>query len=356
MGAIHLTKSKEKCILSETILEGKRWKNQEKILQKYLAKYPYLLQGPNDMPLILVACEVQLDSGDVDIFLVNNQGLPVLVEVKLKKNPQSSREVIGQIIEYVSSITLLKFDELNSRVDHRLEKVLREISNNETDYKIKREYFERKLENQEFRLILAVDALKNVLLRSWLYESAHTTNDVRLVEIKHYSINDKEDLLFSNHLISQTSHLVCNPRASRRCLLDVVEWYNQQIATLGYFAEYRGPSNHAIFIQNWPNDIHYEFNDWIEDNQISVEIELNLKNKQLIGLKDIIRSFKDSININSCGRIKWCPRYKNWARLAFFFQADYHPSVISLAMKNLIQQTEKQLTNEIESILIHGTP
>jgi len=113
MNVIHIP---DRVRLQEEDLPEKTWKGNEKYLQKILADNPELLQERFDFPLVLVYRELKIEAGHIDIFLIDSQGLPVLVEVKLLANPQSEREVVGQIISYASSLPQLNFDELNSRV------------------------------------------------------------------------------------------------------------------------------------------------------------------------------------------------------------------------------------------------
>lgn len=138
--------------LQEQDLPEKTWKGNEKYLQEILADNPELLQERFDFPLVLIDRELKIEAGHTDIFLIDAQGLPVLVEVKLLANPQSEREVVGQIISYASSLPQLKYTEFNSRVNNELERKLKSISANEEEYKIKKEYFWKKFENGEYRL------------------------------------------------------------------------------------------------------------------------------------------------------------------------------------------------------------
>jgi len=139
-------------------------------------------------------------------------------------------------------------------------------------------------------LIIATDSTPNELLRTWLFENAHSDLDVRLVEIKKHRLNDSDELLISKHLVSYESHLVRDPRAVRKCLSDTAKTFNASFSNLGYFAKNRGPTNYAIFIATWPEAIRYEFNDWLRINQISIEIELNLKAKDLKPLVEVLKN------------------------------------------------------------------
>jgi hypothetical protein len=346
---MNVIRTSDKKRLLEQDLPEKTWKGNEKYLQKTLAENPELLQEKFDFPLFLIDRELEIEAGHTDIFLIDSQGLPVLVEVKLLANPQSEREVVGQIISYASSLPQLKYNEFNSRVKNELERKIQAISENEEEYKIKKEYFWKKFEHGEYRLIIATDSTPNELLRTWLFENAHSNLDIRLVEIKKHRLDESDELLISKHLVSYESHLVKDPRAVRKCLSDTAETFNSLYSNLGYSAKKQGPTNYAIFIPGWPKTIHYEFNDWLKINQISIEIELSLKAKDLKPLVETLQEFQN-LTPNSFGKVRWCPNRSNYARIAFLYNADFNPLVIVNAMKELIDETRIKISSILEEL------
>jgi len=56
-------------------------------------------------------------AGSLDLLLVDAEGVPVAVEVKLARNSQSRREATAQAFDYVSDLTQLTVDELDDVVD-----------------------------------------------------------------------------------------------------------------------------------------------------------------------------------------------------------------------------------------------
>ena len=63
--------------------------NNEAELQKLLADNPSMLQNEAEPSLALVKREVNLgSSGYLDLLLINSDGLPIAVEVKLQKNAE----------------------------------------------------------------------------------------------------------------------------------------------------------------------------------------------------------------------------------------------------------------------------
>jgi len=82
----------------------------ESALQGLLAQNPDLLAGhqidpSSEEPLrfLLLCREMPVAGGALDLLFVDENAVLTLVEAKLAQNPESSRTVIGQIVEYASA-------------------------------------------------------------------------------------------------------------------------------------------------------------------------------------------------------------------------------------------------------------
>jgi hypothetical protein len=69
------------------------------------------------VPVISVCKELSTPSGGyVDILLVTPQGRLAVVEVKLWRNPQARREVIGQLLEYAKDLSTWHYEGLDAAI------------------------------------------------------------------------------------------------------------------------------------------------------------------------------------------------------------------------------------------------
>ncbi len=82
----------------------------EDAFQKLLERYPEIVPGKQIRPgadnpprFILLRREAPISNWSLDHLLVDQFGVLTLVECKLLENPESRREVVGQIIEYASN-------------------------------------------------------------------------------------------------------------------------------------------------------------------------------------------------------------------------------------------------------------
>ncbi len=335
-------------LIRQEKIKGKNTKEKEKSLQELLSGNPGLLHLSDESPLFFIDREIKLNCGDIDILLVNREGRITIVEVKLEKNPEIDRHIIGQIVDYASSLPLLQFEELNARTTGKLDKVLKEISSNDEHYNQKREHCIETLKRGIFQLIIAVDTAPNELLRKWLYESAHTDLDLRLVTIQKFQINESEELITSSILVSREAHRIRNPKATHPSLVQVIEHYEKMSAPKDQGHKKSGPTNYAIYIKNWPDSVHYEFNYWEKTNSISIEIMV--KKKECPQISDTIHELKDNLSKKICDEVRWCPDRGGWSRLAFLFSADILPVTIAEKMAVLIPMSQPV----IERILVNN--
>lgn len=92
----------------------------EDALQDLLDQHPELLPArdidPALGPLISLGREIVTSVGQIDNLFVTPSGQLVVVEAKLWKNPEARREVVGQIIDYASALSMLTVDELDGLV------------------------------------------------------------------------------------------------------------------------------------------------------------------------------------------------------------------------------------------------
>ncbi|MGO9207117.1 MAG: hypothetical protein ACLQBX_13230, partial [Candidatus Limnocylindrales bacterium] len=87
-----------------------------------IARAPQVLPLSGNPNLVVLGTEVPLGSGYADIVAVEKSGRPVVIEVKLAKNPESRRAVIAQILAYASSIYRTSVDEFTAALGASLAK------------------------------------------------------------------------------------------------------------------------------------------------------------------------------------------------------------------------------------------
>jgi len=70
---------------------------------------------------VAICRELMTPAGPIDNFLVTPSGLPIIVECKLWRNPESRREVVGQIIDYAKELSRWTSSDVQREVSRRLQ-------------------------------------------------------------------------------------------------------------------------------------------------------------------------------------------------------------------------------------------
>src|SRR5207245_352731 len=91
-------------------------------LHELIARAPQVLPLSGNPSLVVLGTEVPLGPGFADIVAVETSGRPVVIEVKLAKNPESQRAVIAQVLAYASRIYRNSLDEFTASLGPSLAK------------------------------------------------------------------------------------------------------------------------------------------------------------------------------------------------------------------------------------------
>ncbi len=165
-------------------------KSLEDALQSLLQGYPELIPGSQIDPasedpprFVLLRREMPVGSWSLDHLFVDQHGILTLVETKLIQNPESRREVIGQIVEYAANAQdswasgrlRQAASEFWSQQGRDLEEVLHEAFPEQDSDDLWREV-ETNLKQGRIWLIVAADSLRPEVRRMIEYLNAEMQN------------------------------------------------------------------------------------------------------------------------------------------------------------------------------------
>ena len=117
------------------------------------------------------------------------------MEVKLKANSESHRGVIGQLLDYLSSLSRLNFEIINKNTNGKLEEIaLSFFPNQSSDIRKTglnefRTKFDSNLRTHRIRGIIAVDDAHLDLLKTFHYLNDPSPQDYRLVTVQRNRIS-----------------------------------------------------------------------------------------------------------------------------------------------------------------------
>jgi hypothetical protein len=148
----------------------------EEALEQLLAASPDLLPGSSAGPMV-VARQVQTGAGPADLIGISLDGSVLLVECKLRANPEIRRAVVGQLFAYASALWKMPVEEFERAVAARLGRVL--AGDEAWDEGSFRANLARTLLEGRFRLVIAVDL------------NEHTIGEVEIVALEIGYLSDE---------------------------------------------------------------------------------------------------------------------------------------------------------------------
>ncbi|WP_292731402.1 endonuclease NucS [Methanoculleus sp.] len=246
-------------------------------LQEILAGHPVLLVDRGDSALVTISREFAFEGGFADIFLIDSNGLPVIVEVKLARNGESRREVVGRLCDYLSAMGRLTPDEVNERSAGLLGETFQSMAGaegeeNPEDWLARlKSNFASYLRAGQIRGIIVLDAAPDDRIREFSYLNEHNDLDLRLLVVERYRLGRHEYFYHSRFLVSGEA----DPEIKRQRLRlrSIVEKFSKMKPPI--FSTHAARENVRVYREGWPTAVHYEFSDW--KDSISIEIQVNHK-------------------------------------------------------------------------------
>jgi len=317
-------------------------------LQEILAGHPVLLVDRGDSALVTICREFPLESGFVDLFLIDSNGLPVIVGVKLARNEESRREIIGQLCDSLSAMRNLTPDEANERSAGFLEETLRSMAgaegaeNPDDRLALVKSNFGSYLRAGQVRGIVVLDAAPDDLIREFSYLNEHSDLDLRLLVVERYRLGRTEYFYHSRFLVSGKTDPEMKRQRLRLRLID--EAFSKMKAPL-FSTRVTGSENVSVYREGWPEAVHYEFSDWKDSSSIEVQV----RDREYPKVADFLPRLRDSLLtvIPKTQRVELVTDSAGWVRLQFFFGEEIDPYWIAQSMVRLCK-TEKDISTLLQ--------
>lgn len=333
-------------------------------LQKLLFYNPDLLKRDSDLPLKSVCNPLSLDSGGLDLFLINREGLPIAVEVKYERNQESARIIIGQLLDYISSLSKLNYDKINSITEGKLEgTALSFLGDTESEeFKIQflkefKQKFNSNLNSRRIRGILALDSAPLGLLKTFNYLNDHAVDDYRLVTIQRSKLAVKTDGgITKEYDIIHSAFPIFNedldPSQIRPYFKliknEFFEMYHPGITSELVYSKGK-IKNIRNRCSDWnDSNFYYEISDW--ENRVSIEIQaFKSDRKDVIELiKQLEISLKSKLRCDN-SNWKWTNNSGGFGRLMFYYDSEKDPHMIAEDLCILIEESRNILSKAINT-------
>ncbi len=316
-------------------------------LQEILAGHPVLLVDRGDSALVTISREFPFEAGFADIFLIDSNGLLVIVEVKLARNEESRREIVGRLCDHLSAMRNLTPDEVNKRSADRLEETLQSMAGAEGEENpgerlaLLKSNVASYLRAGQIRGIVVLDAAPDDLIREFSYLNEHSDLDLRLLVVERYRLSRHEYFYHSRFLVSGEADPEIKRQRLRLRL--VVEKFSKLKPPI--FSTHATRENVCIYREGWPGAVHYEFGDWKD----SISIEIQVRHKEYPKVADFLPGLREHLStvIPDTQRVELATDSSGWTRLQFFFGEEIDPYRIAQSMVRLCR-TEKDISTLLQ--------
>jgi hypothetical protein len=235
-------------------------KSLEDALQSLFEEYPSIIPGTQINPaseepphFALLRREMPVGSWSLDHLFVDQFGVPTLVETKLLQNPESRRDVIGQLIEYAANAhaewgsgkARQRAAEYWSKRGEDLDEILQEsLSPSDID-QLWRD-FESNLEQGRLRLILAADSIRPEVRRMIEYLNSEMQNaEILGLELRVYG-EEKGQVILAPRVVGQTQAI-----ADRRAATAPVTAWNPARLREAYQEASGGETSRLAALLEW---------------------------------------------------------------------------------------------------------
>lgn len=195
---------------------------KEDDLQKWLDDHPESLPidrlSPGFSPLVSLGREIR----KIDNLFLSPSGRLTVVEAKLWRNPEATRKVLSQILDYASDLSSLSYEQFEkacqtasgSHVTGGQSLFQLMQSSKASDLlpheDVFHDSFERNLRNGRFMLLIAGDGIRENLesLLEALHEYSNLQFTFGLVEIRLYQQPDNENTIVIPNLVAHSKEIV----------------------------------------------------------------------------------------------------------------------------------------------------
>lgn len=312
--------------------------SEEWELKGILINNPELLLIDGEPPVKLVGSEIEApDAGRVDLLLVNSEGLPMTVNVRMGGGDYSG--IITSALKNAASLSQFSARELDAELNGTLGGALESFYSNLNDYfAIERRWkaCDTFLLEEQIRLIFAVDEASDDLIRLVRFIDSNSDFDLRLVVIKKYVIKDDEDVLIPEIVVSGEG-VFEHPRVRFMAAVDAYSI----VAPKGFKLAGKEPDWKEIRPAGWGGSAYYGLKDGGAE-QISAGVYLA---NDAGGLSETLSGLEAEIAVAvKWGNTLWDQNWEGGAgKLEITFDRSTSSMGVAKALKMLVEMTKEKI-------------
>ncbi len=173
----------------------------EDTLQRLLGQHPEILLSIPELEIneyehVIVCREYPTNRGCIDILLVTDNGEIIIIETKLLKNPESTRTVVAQVIDYIKALSV-------EEIDETIVKIKKTCATCDINEKLM-SYIYKNISTGNFKVLIVGDFINpNILgMVDSIHSAPHLAFSIYLVELNVYAHDDS--VVITPKLVSKT--------------------------------------------------------------------------------------------------------------------------------------------------------
>jgi hypothetical protein len=174
--------------------------------QKILADNPDLIFGMPELELVnseaLISFrEYTTARGNIDLLLIGSNGEIIIVETKLLRNPESTRQVVAQIIDYIKSFSSEAVDDIIRKIRGHCPSGAEKLSNDVNFAALVQE----NIKTGNYKVIVAGDSIHpNVLgMIESIHSAPHLSFTIFLVDL-HTCRSGTDEIIIKPGIVAST--------------------------------------------------------------------------------------------------------------------------------------------------------
>jgi hypothetical protein len=146
-----------------------------------------------DTEIFLSIPEYSTVRGSIDLLIIGSQAEIIIVETKLLRNPESTRQVVAQVIDYIKALSEETLDEMVRKVKGKYPEQAAKLNNDINFTSLVTE----NIRTGNFQVLVVGDYIHpNVLgMVSSIHSAPHLSFTIHLVDLNTYSLGDDEIIL-----------------------------------------------------------------------------------------------------------------------------------------------------------------
>ena len=204
------------------------------------------LISDDDVVHVTIGQEWRAGSGRADVVLLGSDAIITVVETKLKRNPESRREVIAQVLEYGAYLTEWTIAEISQRASEffqsesaplelqgkSLNDIFSSLLTEDDDVDSFKTRIEQNLREGRIRMVIAVDEFGDQAKKIVTFINAYSSFDIFLLEISAYTDEDGRQIFVPS--LHGVTRKVAPPREPTRWDWNKFEtelgWSSEEVA------------------------------------------------------------------------------------------------------------------------------